>query len=961
MDETTDLTLKEKLMPDTLTLTVNGKPYTLPLIPKEKLSDLLRSRLNLTGTKVGCGEGRCGACTVLVDGKPVKSCLTQAASVDGKSVLTVEGLRALRPASRQHHREDLRALHPLQEAFVTHGAIQCGFCTPGQLMTAYALLQENPDPSFDEIRAALNDVLCRCGSYAAILSAVGDAARALREDGEVNRREVPFGAQDLRAVGKFAIRPDAVAKVTGQAVFTDDLSFEGMLYARVVRANVPSAILTSLDTAQARLMPGVATVLTAADLPAARLHGIYFQDWPILVDLGGRVRYMGDALALVAADTQQHADEAAKAVKVAFEPRPVVASPQEALSPDAEPLHAQGNLLKHIQVRKGDTQSGFEAADVILEHTFTTPATDHFFMEPECSIAVPRPDGGMDIFVGSQIPYADRRQVAEALGVPELSVRVRGQKTGGGFGGKEDIAGQIHAALLAQATGKPVKLLFTRRESLLVHPKRHATQIRVRLGAKQDGTLTAAETELYGDTGAYASLGVVVMTRATTHSCGPYVVPNVKSDCYAMFTNNPPAGAFRGFGVLQSAFAIESAMDMLAGRLGLDPLAIRQINALHTGAQTNTGQLLEESVGLPDCLQAIANRWQERGITRPFVPVLETRAGRQVLTCWGMAAAFKNTGLGSGADDSSGAIVTLLPHGRLQVKTAASEIGQGLVTAMQLIAAEEMSFPVENVNVYVMDTDLTPDGGPTTASRQTFVTGNAVKSAAGGLRARVVEMVSLRFEVEPAAVRLTPEAVWAGEQRVDWQQVYELLNAAPEGTAFETRYQAPQTSKLEQGGNIHFAYSFAAQAVQIALDLESGAVSVEKVLSANDAGRIINPLGFQGQVEGGVVMGLGHALMEEFKVEKGVILSDRIARYPIPRMQDAPEVESYIVEAPASSGPFGAKGTGEIVSIPTPPAIANAIYHATGFRADSLPIRAEQVRAWLEEHPVLGDSSPDGD
>ncbi|HOO58902.1 MAG TPA: molybdopterin-dependent oxidoreductase, partial [Anaerolineaceae bacterium] len=337
-------------------------------------------------------------------------------------------------------------------------------------------------------------------------------------------------------------------------------------------------------------------------------------------------------------------------------------------------------------------------------------------------------------YVGSQIPYADREQVAAALGIPEEKVRIRGQITGGGFGGKEDIAGQIHAALLAQATGKPVKLLFTRRESLLVHPKRHATQIRVKLGAKRNGLLVAAETELFGDTGAYASLGEKVMTRATTHSVGPYVIPSVKSDCYAVYTNNPPAGAFRGFGVLQSAFAIESMIDMLAQELGMDPLTLRKINALQVGSQTNTGQLLEESVGLLDCLNQIETHLHRIAGSEPFKPQEIRRDGKDYITCWGISAAYKNTGLGGNGPDKGAADVELRMDGSLQVRTAAAEIGQGLVTVLRLLVAETLNRSPDDVDVLVMDTDLTPESGPTTASRQTFVTGNAALLAARDLR-----------------------------------------------------------------------------------------------------------------------------------------------------------------------------------------------------------------------------------
>lgn len=931
-----------------LEINVNGVSYLLDEVPDEKLSDLLRLRLKLTGTKVGCGEGRCGICTVLMDGKPVRSCTTRASKAQGKSILTIEGLRALRPVERQDERADLRALHPLQEAFITHGAIQCGFCTPGQLMRAHALLLENPDPTVREIREAMNEVVCRCGSYEAIASAIQAAANSLRTGKAVKPRAISLGEQDLTYVGKPIIRPDAVAKAIGGAKYTDDFQFEGMLFARVLRAGIPSGILKELDVSGATRLQGVRAILTAADLKHERLHGVYSKDWPILVGVGERVRYVGDAIAIVAADTQAIADEAITRIRMVIEPRPVVSNPMQAAQPDAEKVHENGNLLKKIKVGKGDLDAGFAQSDVIVEHTFFTPFMEHLFMEPECSIAVPREDGGMDLYEGSQIPYEDRRQVAEALGLAHERVRIRGQKTGGAFGGKEDIAGQIHAALLAQTTGKPVKLLFTRRESMMVHPKRHATWTKVKLGAKKNGELLAAKTEIYGDTGAYASLGVAVMTRATTHSCGPYVIPNTLSECYAMYTNNPPAGAFRGFGVVQAMFGIESAMDMLAEKLGMDPLELRKLNALRKGCETNTGHRLDESAGLPECLEAVERRLKELGVTEPWTPQEEELDGRRMITCWGMASGFKNTGLGTGTDDSSGAILRLLPAGRLQIMTAASEVGQGMNATLQLIAAEVLGIEPEHINVYLMDTAQTPDGGATTASRQTYVTGNAVKHAALALRERILTLLKAKFGGETNEVLFGAEAVSMGGERLGWQEVYDLLEQSPEGTSVEVRYSAPQTNPLELGGRIHVAYGFAAQAVKVSIDLENGDVKILQVIVASDAGRVINPLGFQSQVEGGIVMGVGHGLMEEFRVENGIVLSDRMARYEIPRMKDSPLVESLIVEDPTSEGPFGAKGIGELVCVPTPPAIANAVYNAIGLRVDSLPVRKDKIKTWLE-------------
>lgn len=933
-----------------LEILVNGTPYLLEEIPGEKLSDLLRGRLRLTGTKIGCGEGQCNICLVLVDGVPTRSCLTKSSKVNGKSILTVEGLRALRPDHQQLEREDLKALHPLQEAFITHGAIQCGFCTPGQLMRAYALLVENPDPSVQEIREAMNEVICRCGSYEAIVSAIQAAAKAMREHNYVQIRKLPTNEQSLNHIGKFLTRPDGVTKSLGKAIFTDDLQIKDQLYARVLRVGVPSAILRGLDTSEAEKLNGVVKVLTAEDLHHERFHGIYKKDWPVLVGIGERVRYVGDAIALVAAETQALADQAIGLIKTDFEVRPVISNPFQAGEETAEKIHDQGNLLKHIFFNKGNLEEGFAEADVIIEHTFKTPFMEHLFMEPECSIAVPLADGGLDLFVGSQIPYEDRRQVSEVCGIPLEKVRVRGQKTGGAFGGKEDISGQIHASLLAMASGRAVKLLFTRRESIMVHPKRHATTIKIKIGAKKDGRLTAAQSLLYGDTGAYASLGVPVMTRATTHSCGPYVIPHSHSDCFAMYTNNPPSGAFRGFGVMQAAFGIENAMDMLAEKLGVDPLEIRKKNALYIGAETNTGHLLTDSVGLIECLQGIEDWWQANGIEKPFEPKTEEIGGIKMITCWGLASGFKNTGLGTGADDSSGVKVKLLPAARLQVKSGSAEVGQGMLTTLQLIAAEVMSIIPDNINVFVMDTALTPDGGAATASRQTYVTGNAVRIAATLLRERIFHLLAERYNVSPEAFHLNSEGALFAERLIPWQEIHDLLKASPEGLEVEYRYYAPQTYSLESGGRIHIAYGFAAQAVKVGINLETGEVRALEVITANDAGRVINPLGLLSQVEGGVVMGIGHALMEDFKLEDGFIKSDRMARYPVPRMKDSPEVVSIVVESLTEEGPFGAKGIGELVCVPTPPAITNAIAHAIGLRIDSLPVTKEKIKAYIENN-----------
>ena len=926
-----------------MNININGNNYSYDPQPGEMLADLLRERLGLTGTKIGCNEAECGTCTVLVEGEPILSCVYPSAKANGKQVLTIEGIASPIVQSRDEdsaHKE--QHLHPLQEAFIKHGAVQCGFCIPGQVMTAYALLQENPNPGEEDIRLALKDTLCRCAGYPTIIQAVQAAAQAMQTGEEVRPAQIIPSKAPLETIGTAQIRPDAVDKVTGRAKFTDDISFEGMLHACVLRAGVPHAIVRKINVEKARALPGVAAVLTADDIPGKHDHGLVVYDWPIMVGEGERIRYVGDAVAIVAAETRDIAEQALNLIDVEYELLPVVSDPVYARSEAAPQLHNGGNLLKHIKVRKGQIAQGFEQADVILEHTFHTSMTEHAFLEPECAIARLTADGRMEIYVGSQIPYADREQVARALDKPEERIRVIGQLMGGGFGGKEDIAGQIHAALLADRTGRPVKLLFDRHESLLVHPKRHATQIRVKVGATRDGCLTAAETELYGDSGAYASLGEKVMTRATTHSSGPYEIDHVRADCFAMYTNNPPAGAFRGFGVTQSAFAVEVMMDWLAETLNIDPIEFRRKNALRLGSTTNTGQVLHESVGLLECIERVEEELRRIEPGNPFAP-LSVAGAPHLVKAWGFAAAYKNTGLGGGAPDKAGAEVELYSDGIVEVRTSSAELGQGLVTVLQMIVAQEFSMPMSKVRVLVMDTDLTPDGGPTTASRQTYVTGNAARLAAQTLRQAIASTLAEKYDRPPEEIRFIEGLAQVNGYAIPLGDVVALLHSEGREPRALYEYWAPGTKPLGQGGDMHFAFSFAAQAVQVEVNTHTGEVRVLQVITANDVGRALNPLGLKGQVEGGVMMGIGNALTEEYIVDKGVVFTDRLARYRMPSIVQTPVISSIIVEHQTDDGPYGAKGVGEIVSIPTSPAIVNAVYNAVGVRLDSLPIDQEAV------------------
>ncbi len=931
-----------------LTITVNGKTHHLQIPPHRYLAEVLRYDLGLTGTKVGCNEAECGICTVLVNGVPVDSCIYPAVKADGCLVETIEGLAtngaengrifrdriSPRVRTSYYRPEQLKGLHPLQAEFVRHGAVQCGFCIPGLIMTAKALLDANPQPTDHDIKVALKDTYCRCAGYPAIITAIKSAAAIMRGEPPLPVT-IPESERPLHVVGTNVIRPEAVAKVTGKAVYTDDIQFPDQLYGRTLRAAYPHARILAIDTSQAEALPGVYAVLTAKDVPGRLHHGLVYQDWPALAK--DKVRYIGDPVAIVAAETEEIAAAALDLIQVTYEPLPVVDSPEAALAPGAPLVHEEwetGNLLKHIKVRHGDVEQGFAEADVVVSRTYHTATTEHAFLEPECAIGVP---AGYDaahprltIYVGSQIPYADRNQVAACLGVPDSAVRIVSPLVGGGFGGKEDIAAQIHVALLAQRTGRPVKMLYRRDESLRFHPKRHATTIHIRMGAKRDGRITAVQAELYGDGGAYASLSDKVMTRATTHATGPYAIPHAKIDCYATYTNNPPSGAFRGFGVTQSAFAVEQTIDILAYELGIDPLALRRKNALRVGTTTATGQTLRESVGLIQTLDEVARR-----IAADKTPL---NPGGNRVRAWGIACAYKNTGLGGGAPDKSAALVEVYPDGTAEIRTSAAEIGQGLVTVVAQITAEELGLPYDRVRVLLSDTDLTPDGGPTTASRQTYVTGNAARMAAGRMREMLASVVAERLDVPPGSIRFEEGLLRANGRRVAFGEAVQwLIDEGREPRAYY-EYVAPVTQPLGTGGDMHFAFSFATQAALVEVDLDTGEVHVLKVIAVNDVGRAINPVGLRGQVEGGVMMGLGNCLTEAFIVEKGVPFTNVLARYKMPGIKQTPEIVSVIVEDPTADGPYGAKGVGEISSIPTTPAICNGIFNACGVRVLTLPV-----------------------
>ncbi len=957
-----------------LKMTLNGKPVSVTVESNEYLAYVLREKLGLTGTKIGCDEAECGACTVIVNGQSIDSCIFPALKANGADVLTIEGLAETWEGNgsggvylEEGRAQDAPHLHPLQREFIRQGAVQCGFCTPGILMQAYALLARNPSPTDHDIKVALKDTYCRCGCYVSIMNAINFAAQEIQLPNSKLHSPIPnlpSTKSPLNIVGQPLPRPDAIDKVTGRAKYTDDYVFPNMLYGATLRAKYPHAKILRIDTSKAKQTPGVYAVLTHEDVPGSKNHGLIYNDWPVLCH--DKVRYVGDAVAIVAAETQETAQRALNLIQVEYEELPVVDNPVDAFKPDAPMVNdgtGHGNLLKHIQVEKGDIEKGFAEADVTVENEYHSPFYEQAFMEPECAIGRMLEDNRIEVIVGSQIPYDDRRQIAASLGVDETRVRVRGALIGGGFGGKEDIAAQIHVALLAKATGRPVKMLYSRHESMIFHPKRHATIIRIKTGAKKDGTLTAVRAEIFGDSGAYASLGDKVMTRAATHAAGPYNIPNVKIDCYAMYTNNPPAGAFRGFGVTQSAFAVESNMDELAHRLDIDPFELRKKNALKIGGVTSTGQIVRSSAGLLECIRLVEEQVKKaKGRKQKAENNLQfTIRDSQFAHAWGFAAAYKNTGLGGGAADMSAAEVEVFEDGFAEVRTSAAEIGQGLPAVLAQITAEGLGLPYERVRVLLSDTDLTPNGGPTTASRQTFVSGNAARFAAQGLREILAATASERLDAAPdqlifrngyviarsdsdeaaskANVEIASQKTLAmTAHRVPIEQIVKWAREEGRPTRYLHEYSAPATKPLGEEGDMHFAFSYAAQAALVEVDTQTGEVHCLKIITATDIGRAINPLALEGQIEGGIIMCIGNALTEEYIVEKGRVWTDRLAKYKMPSIKHTPEIVSFIVEDESAEGPYGAKGVGEISSIPTTPAITNAIYNAVGIRVKRLPV-----------------------
>lgn len=843
-----------------VTLSING--IGMEVDGGRKLIDILRNDCKLKSVKDGCSEGACGTCTVVVDGKAVKACVQKAERFAGKQILTVEGLSDWEKEVYTY-------------AFGKAGAVQCGFCIPGMVMCAKALLTTNPLPSREEIAWALRGNICRCTGYKKIIEAVDLAARLFWS----HTTELP--EEPIYGIGQRVPRIDVREKVLGYGEYVDDMEVDGLIYGSAVRSAYPRAKVLSIDTSQAQALAGVHAVLTAADVPGSNKVGHIIQDWDTMIPVGGITRYLGDAVCLVAADTPELVEQAKKLVRVEYEELPAVFSPQEAMKPDAPKVHEKGNILAHERLVRGDAEKAIAESKYVVTNHYETPFTEHAFLEPECAIAiVDKEKQDALIYSSDQGTYDTQRECALMLGFERSQVHVVNKLVGGGFGGKEDMSVQHHAALLSYHTGRPVKVKLTRQESILIHPKRHPAWMEFTTACDENGRLTGMKARLITDTGAYASLGGPVLQRACTHAAGPYNYQNIDVDGMAVYTNNPPAGAFRGFGVTQSCFATECNLNMLAEKVGISPWEIRYRNAIRPGQELPNGQIASEGAALVKTLVAVKSAFE----SSPYA---------------GIACAMKNAGVGVGLPDWGRCRLTVEKE-KVFIRSGASCIGQGLGTVLKQIVCEATGLPDESIVYVAAETNLAPDSGTTSGSRQTLVTGEAAIRACGKLKAAMEDKTLAELE---------------------GQEFYGEYLAATDPLGSQKAHPVS-----------HVAYGYATHVVILN---EDG--TVRKVVAAHDVGKAINPLSVEGQIEGGVVMALGYALTEDFPLENGKP-KGKLGTLGLFRADKTPEVESVIVERSKGSLGYGAVGIGEITSIPTPPAVQGAYYRLDGEFRTKLPL-----------------------
>ena len=901
-----------------LSFTVNGRIVQVSTPPIERLSKVLRERLGLTGTKVGCDAGDCGACTVLLDGAPVCSCLVPACQVEDREITTVEGLAKRKPL-----------LGRLQDSFLRHGAAQCGICTPGMLISATALLERKQQPSEIDVMDAIGGVLCRCTGYRKIITAVLEATSC---------HEVPSLAAG-RAVGKRIVRLDGQRKVQGTEIFGGDQFPTDALALRVIRCPYHRARFTFGDLdAFVAAHAGIVRVFTASDVPGENCYGVIspFADQPVFAEKEARFR--GEAVAALVGETDAIAALDPALLPIHWKQLPAITDIDSSLAADSPRIHHHrlGNLLVRGRVVRGDVEAALAEADVVVEDSYETGFVEHAHIEPEAGFAR-RVGDQIEVQACTQSPYLDRDELAKILGIPPKSVRIIPTAVGGGFGAKLDLSVQPFIALAAWHLRQPVRMLYTRTESIMTTTKRHPARIWMRAGARRDGKLVGVDFKADFNTGAYSSWGPTVAKRVPVHASGPYLVPHYRALTRAIHTHLVPAGAFRGFGVPQTAIAQEQLYDDLADRLGMDRLDFRMLNALTNETPTVTGQVLGKGVGIRACFEALRERWREAQSRAAAFNRGNRGSVRRGVGLAGMWYGCGNTSL----PNPSTIRVGLKPDGRIALHQGAVDIGQGSNTIITQICADALGAPVERFDLISGDTSITPDCGKTSASRQTLVTGKAAQMAGVELRGAIASLVGYG---NCASISFRDGTITVTE--AEKQSVIQLGRLARDEYGYVLTREAtfdPPTSPLDENGQgIPYAvYGFGAHMAEVAVDMGLGTVRVLKITAAHDVGRAINPTLIEGQIEGGAAQGLGHALMEEFFPGKGENLHD----YLIPSAGDMPPVESILIEDPSPVGPFGAKGIGEQAVIPTAPAILNAIHDATGVRIRRIPATPDRIRA----------------
>ncbi|MGH0052140.1 MAG: selenium-dependent xanthine dehydrogenase [Sphaerochaetaceae bacterium] len=845
---------------------VNGNPITYDGEDK-KLLRFLREDLNLTGTKDGCSEGACGTCTVLIDGKKMKACTIPLSRLEGKSVTTIEGLSE-------------RESEVYAYCFAEAGAVQCGYCTPGMIISAKSLLAVTLNPTLDEVQKAIRGNICRCTGYKKIEEAILMSATFFREN-----LPIPKTEEEPRLDKRYR-RVDAEPKALGKGLYTDDIRIPGMLYAKAVRSAFPRAKVLSIDASKAKQHPDFIRIITSAEVPHNTIGHIK-QDWPVLIPVGEITRYTGDAICLVVGKHPETLHTIAELVEISYEVLPPVLDIYKALDPESPKVHEEGNLLSIEHIVRGDVEQAFRESTHVITRTYRTPYTEHAFMEPECAVGIPEGEGGILVHTSSQSIYDEQHEICTMLNLPAEKVHCHSMLVGGGFGGKEDMSVQHHAALAAWLLKAPVKVKLTRQESLQVHPKRHPMDIEITTSCDNTGHLTAVKATILANTGAYASLGGPVLQRACTHASGPYNFQNFEVLGKAIYTNMVPAGAFRGFGVTQSCFAVESNLNLLADELGMDYYEIRRINALKPGDVMPNGQIASNDTGIIECIEAVKDAYYS-----------SPRAG--------IACAFKNSGLGVGVPDTGRCILSV-EEGKVHIRTSAACMGQGVATVCIQMLGETCSLKTHQIAVEDPDTTRTPDSGTSTASRQSVFTGEAVRRAA----------VQLKEDLEKSSLAALESKEYFGEY---------------------TSVTDPITSKKKHPVS-HVAYSYSAQVVM--LDEEG---KLEKVVAACDVGQVVNHQALTGQVEGGITMGLGYGLTEDFPIEEGY-LKVRYGTLGLLRSTDVPPLEVKLVEGPGKHPiAYGVKGVGELTTIPTAPACQNAYYRYDGKFRTSLPLEETPYR-----------------